>query len=127
MVFFFYPLDFTFVCPTEITAFSDRAEDFKKIGCEVLIPVYSYFTLWALTQESSSPSKAQAFQVVGASVDSEFVHLAWINTPREQGGLGPMAIPLVADLSQQIGKDYGCYVEDAGHTARYIQTCPCPR
>lgn len=90
LVLFFYPLDFTFVCPTEITAFSDRAEDFRKIGCEV----------------------------VGASVDSHFTHLAWINTPRKQGGLGPMSIPLLSDLTQKIGKDYGCYVEEDGHTAR---------
>jgi alkyl hydroperoxide reductase subunit AhpC len=57
-------------------------------------------------------------QVVGASVDSHFTHLAWINTPRKQGGLGPMNIPLLADLTHKIGKDYGCYVEEDGHTAR---------
>ncbi len=69
VVFFFYPLDFTFVCPTEITAFNDRAEEFAAIGTEV----------------------------IAASVDSQYVHLAWCNTPRKQGGLGPMKIPLVAD------------------------------
>uniref|UniRef100_A0AAZ3RWJ4 Peroxiredoxin-1 n=1 Tax=Oncorhynchus tshawytscha TaxID=74940 RepID=A0AAZ3RWJ4_ONCTS len=82
----FYPLDFTFVCPTEIVAFSDQAEEFHKIGCEV----------------------------IGASTDSHFSHLAWINTPRKQGGLGPMNIPLVADLTQSISRDYGVLKEDQG-------------
>ena len=59
-VLFFYPLDFTFVCPTEIIAFSERASDFEELGA----------------------------QIIGVSVDSEFTHLAWINTPRKQGGLG---------------------------------------
>ncbi|XP_029508506.2 peroxiredoxin-2-like [Oncorhynchus nerka] len=86
VVFFFYPLDFTFVCPTEIVAFSDQAEEFRKIGCEV----------------------------IGASTDSHFSHLAWINTPRKQGGLGPMNIPLVADLTQSISRDYGVLKEDQG-------------
>ncbi|MBN3278573.1 PRDX1 protein, partial [Polyodon spathula] len=86
VVFFFYPLDFTFVCPTEIIAFSDGAEDFKKINCEV----------------------------IGASVDSHFCHLAWINTPRKQGGLGHMKIPLVADTRRSISQDYGVLKEDEG-------------
>ncbi|XP_058864124.1 peroxiredoxin-1-like isoform X2 [Acipenser ruthenus] len=86
VVFFFYPLDFTFVCPTEITAFSDRVSDFKKINCEV----------------------------IAASTDSQFSHLAWINTPRKQGGLGSMKIPLLADLSQSISRDYGVLKEDEG-------------
>ncbi|XP_051788725.1 peroxiredoxin-1 isoform X1 [Erpetoichthys calabaricus] len=86
VVFFFYPLDFTFVCPTEIIAFSDRADEFKKINCEV----------------------------IGASVDSHFCHLAWINTPRKQGGLGQMNIPLVADTLRTIAKDYGVLKEDEG-------------
>ncbi|TDH16489.1 hypothetical protein EPR50_G00019660 [Perca flavescens] len=86
VVFFFYPLDFTFVCPTEIVAFSDRAEDFRRIGCEV----------------------------IGCSVDSHFSHLAWINTPRKQGGLGTMKIPLVADLTKTISRDYGVLKEDDG-------------
>jgi len=79
LVLFFYPLDFTFVCPTEIIAFSERIKDFHAIDTEV----------------------------VGASVDSKFSHLAWINLPRKDGGLGKMNIPLVADLSKQISKDYG--------------------
>ncbi len=75
---FFYPLDFTFVCPTEITAFSDRVEDFKKLGCEV----------------------------VGASIDSQFSHLAWINTPRAQGGLGELKYPLLADVNKEAAKSF---------------------
>uniref|UniRef100_A0A8V0XIF6 thioredoxin-dependent peroxiredoxin n=1 Tax=Gallus gallus TaxID=9031 RepID=A0A8V0XIF6_CHICK len=90
LVFFFYPLDFTFVCPTEIIAFSDRIEEFRAINTEV----------------------------VACSVDSKFTHLAWINTPRKQGGLGPMKIPLLSDLTHQISKDYGVYLEDQGHALR---------
>ncbi|XP_069087958.1 peroxiredoxin-2 isoform X2 [Pleurodeles waltl] len=86
VVFFFYPLDFTFVCPTEITAFSDRAEEFRKINCEI----------------------------IGASVDSQFTHLAWVNTPRKEGGLGAMDIPLVSDLTHSIARDYGVLKEDDG-------------
>ncbi|XP_072918036.1 peroxiredoxin-1-like [Hemitrygon akajei] len=90
VVVFFYPLDFTFVCPTEIIAFSDRADDFRKINCEV----------------------------IGASTDSHFSHLAWINTPRKQGGLGHMNVPLVADLTHSISKDYGVLKEDEGISYR---------
>jgi len=86
LVFFFYPLDFTFVCPTEIIAFSDRVEEFRSIGCEV----------------------------VTCSTDSHFSHLAWINTPRKQGGLGNMNIPLLADKNCDIAKRYGVYKEDEG-------------
>ncbi|XP_073084069.1 peroxiredoxin-4 isoform X4 [Manis javanica] len=90
LVFFFYPLDFTFVCPTEIIAFGDRIEEFRAINTEV----------------------------VACSVDSQFTHLAWINTPRRQGGLGPIKFPLLSDLTHQIAKDYGVYLEDSGHTLR---------
>nr|AKG26772.1 peroxiredoxin 1 [Dastarcus helophoroides] len=90
LVFFFYPLDFTFVCPTEILAFSDRLEEFKKINTEV----------------------------VACSVDSHFTHLAWINTPRKEGGLGKINIPLLSDLNHSISKDYGVFLEDLGHTLR---------
>lgn len=86
LVLFFYPLDFTFVCPTEIIAFSDRVEEFKKIGCEV----------------------------IGVSTDSHFTHLAWINTPRKQGGLGELRIPLLADKSMKISRDYGVLQEESG-------------
>jgi peroxiredoxin (alkyl hydroperoxide reductase subunit C) len=89
-VLFFYPLDFTFVCPTEIIAFSDRYKDFTAIGAEV----------------------------IGVSVDSQFTHLAWRNTPRNQGGLGDLAYPLVADLNKSIARDYGCLIEEAGVALR---------
>ena len=79
VVLLFYPADFTFVCPTEIIAFSERAEEFKKEGCEV----------------------------IAVSTDSEFTHLAWTNTPRESGGLGKMNIPLLADRTQVISTAYG--------------------
>eukprot|EP00455_Lapot_gusevi_P051291 TRINITY_DN760_c0_g1_i3.p1 TRINITY_DN760_c0_g1~~TRINITY_DN760_c0_g1_i3.p1 ORF type:complete len:251 (+),score=108.11 TRINITY_DN760_c0_g1_i3:67-819(+) len=90
LVLFFYPLDFTFVCPTEIIDFSERAADFRKVGCEV----------------------------VGASVDSHFTHLAWTETPRAKGGLGQMHIPLLSDLSKRIARDYGVLIEPNGFTAR---------
>ncbi|XP_072568174.1 peroxiredoxin-2 [Paramormyrops kingsleyae] len=90
VVLFFYPLDFTFVCPTEIVAFSDRVDEFRKIDCEV----------------------------IGASIDSQFSHLAWINTPRKEGGLGPMKIPLLADVKKSISRDYGVLKEDEGITYR---------
>uniref|UniRef100_A0A670IY79 thioredoxin-dependent peroxiredoxin n=1 Tax=Podarcis muralis TaxID=64176 RepID=A0A670IY79_PODMU len=86
VVLFFYPLDFTFVCPTEIIAFSDRVEEFRKINCEV----------------------------IAASVDSQFTHLAWINTARKEGGLGSANIPLVADINHNICKDYGVLKEEDG-------------
>ncbi|MFN8545704.1 MAG: peroxiredoxin [Candidatus Binatia bacterium] len=79
LVLFFYPLDFTFVCPTEILAFSDRADEFRKIGAEV----------------------------VGASVDSKYSHLAWLNTPRKDGGIAGVKILLLADLDKKIASDYG--------------------
>jgi alkyl hydroperoxide reductase subunit AhpC len=86
LVFFFYPLDFTFVCPTEIIAFSDRVEEFRSINCEV----------------------------VACSTDSHFSHLAWVNTPRKQGGLGEMKIPLLADKNLEIARNYGVLKEEAG-------------
>jgi alkyl hydroperoxide reductase subunit AhpC len=90
LVLFFYPLDFTFVCPTEIIAFSDRAKEFRDIGCEV----------------------------VAVSVDSEHSHLAWINTPRKQGGLGKMDIPVVADVTKSLSRDYGVLIEEEGIALR---------
>ncbi|XP_068243147.1 peroxiredoxin 2 isoform X1 [Palaemon carinicauda] len=86
VVFFFYPLDFTFVCPTEIIAFSDRAKEFRDINCEV----------------------------IACSTDSHFSHLAWINTPRKEGGLGEMNIPLLADKSMDIARSYGVLKEEDG-------------
>lgn len=78
VVLFFYPLDFTFVCPTEITAFSDRYEEFAALNCEVL----------------------------GVSVDSKFSHLAWIQTERTDGGVGDLKYPLVSDLKHEIAKAF---------------------
>ncbi|KAI9328890.1 thioredoxin-like protein [Zopfochytrium polystomum] len=86
LVLFFYPLDFTFVCPTEIIAFSERVDEFKALGCEV----------------------------VAASVDSKHSHLAWINTPRKEGGLGAMKIPVLSDITKQISADYGVLIEKGG-------------
>jgi peroxiredoxin 3 len=90
VVLFFYPLDFTFVCPTEITAFSDAIDSFKKLNAEV----------------------------IGVSVDSQFSHLAWINTPRAKGGLGEIRFPLVADLTKKISEDYGVLIPGAGIALR---------
>jgi alkyl hydroperoxide reductase subunit AhpC len=84
VVLFFYPLDFTFVCPTEIIAFSDRIEEFQSRHCQVL----------------------------GVSVDSHFTHLAFNQMPRNQGGLGGCRYPLLADLAKSISRDYGVLVED---------------
>ncbi len=89
LVFFFYPLDFTFVCPTEITAFSDRINEFQEINTEV----------------------------VSASVDSHFVHLAWKNTPRDKGGLGEVKYPLLSDLNKQAAGNYSVLLE-GGMAAR---------
>lgn len=90
LVFFFYPLDFTFVCPTEILAFNDRVEEFRALGAEVL----------------------------ACSIDSQFTHLAWMNTPRSEGGLGKLSIPLLSDITHAISKDYGVYLQDQGHSLR---------
>jgi len=90
VVLFFYPLDFTFVCPTEIIAFNDAVSKFKEINTELL----------------------------GVSVDSQFTHLAWINTPRKQGGLGHLEIPLIADVTKEISKKYGVLIEEAGIALR---------
>ena len=90
VVLFFYPLDFTFVCPTEITAFSDRYNEFKAINTEVL----------------------------GVSVDSEFSHLAWIQTEKTAGGVGDLNYPLVSDIKKQISADYNVLDPDAGVALR---------
>jgi len=90
VILFFYPLDFTFVCPTEITAFSDRYEEFKKINTEVL----------------------------GVSVDSEFSHLAWIQTDRKSGGVGDLNYPLVSDIKKEISAAYNVLDPAAGIALR---------
>lgn len=86
VVLFFYPLDFTFVCPTELIAFSKRIEEFESRGV----------------------------QVVGCSIDSQFAHVAWRNTPIDEGGIGPVAYPLVADVKHQICRAYDVEFEDEG-------------
>ena len=89
VVLFFYPLDFTFVCPTEITTFSDNFDKFKELNAEV----------------------------IGVSVDSHFSHLAWVNTSRKEGGLGELRYPLLSDLSKNIARDYGVLL-DSGISLR---------
>jgi peroxiredoxin 2/4 len=84
VILFFYPLDFTFVCPSEIIAFDKALERFQTKGCAI----------------------------IGASIDSQFSHFAWKMTPRDQGGIGPIRFPLVADLKKQISRDYGVLFDD---------------
>ena len=86
IVLFFYPLDFTFVCPTELIAFSKRIKEFED----------------------------RDVQVIGCSIDSQFTHVAWRNTPVDEGGIGAVAYPLVADVKHQICKAYDVEFEDAG-------------
>jgi peroxiredoxin (alkyl hydroperoxide reductase subunit C) len=90
LVLFFYPADFTFVCPTEVTAMSDRFDEFKELDTEVL----------------------------GVSTDNVFSHRAWIHTPREKNGVGELAYPLAADITKQVSRDYGVLVEDQGVALR---------
>ncbi len=85
VVLYFYPLDFTFVCPSEILAFNRALDEFKKRNCEV----------------------------VGISIDSHFSHLAWKNTPVDQGGIGNIQYPLVADLDKKISEEYGVLFNNA--------------
>jgi len=90
VILFFYPLDFTFVCPSEIIAFDKQLADFEKRNA----------------------------QVIGVSVDSQFTHLAWKNTPVEQGGIGQVKYPLVADLKKDIARNYGVLLEEEGVALR---------
>jgi len=90
LVLFFYPLDFTFVCPTEIIALSDAYEEFKDLDAEIL----------------------------GASTDSVHSHRAWINTPRDQNGLGGLNFPLAADFNKTTARDYGILDEEGGQAYR---------
>ncbi|MFV9511535.1 peroxiredoxin [Tepidibacillus sp. LV47] len=90
LVFFFYPLDFTFVCPTEITALSNAYSQFKELNCEVL----------------------------GCSTDSIYSHRAWMNTPIEENGIGKLNFPLASDQTHQVSKDYGVYIEEEGVALR---------
>ncbi len=103
-VLLFYPMDFTFVCPTEIVAFDDALEDFGRLGCKVM----------------------------AVSVDSEHSHLAWTRIPRSRGGLAtlgknnndivPPKIPLLADLTKSISRNYGVLLEDQGFALRLSST-----
>ena len=90
LVLFFYPLDFTFVCPTEIIAFSDAEEKFRAVGADVL----------------------------GVSIDSKFVHRAWIKTPRDKNGLGELNFPLAADVTKEVSRKYGVLLENQGIALR---------
>ena len=87
---FFYPLDFTFVCPTELHAFQDKLDHFKKLNTEVL----------------------------AVSVDSQFSHLAWFNTKREDGGIEGCKYPLISDINKTIARDYDVLIPDAGVALR---------
>ena len=90
LVLLFYPLDFTFVCPTELTAFSDRYEDFQGIGAEV----------------------------IGVSTDSVHSHRAWLKTPRDKGGVEGLRYPLASDITKSVARDYGVLIEDKGVALR---------
>ena len=86
VVLFFYPLDFTFVCPTELHAFSDRLKDFEEKNVELL----------------------------AVSVDSHFSHFAWLTTPKSQGGIEGVKYPLISDINKTISRDYDVLIEDQG-------------
>lgn len=86
VILFFYPLDFTFVCPTELHAFSERLSEFQERNTKV----------------------------IGVSIDSHFSHLAWLNTPKNKGGIQGVAYPLVSDLNKTISGDYDVLVEGEG-------------
>jgi len=90
VVLFFYPLDFTFVCPTEVTAFSDRYHEFEQLDTEIL----------------------------GVSVDSEYSHLAWIQSDRKSGGVGDLNYPLVSDIKKTISTAYNVLIAEAGIALR---------
>ncbi|NLD50780.1 MAG: peroxiredoxin [Clostridiaceae bacterium] len=90
LVLFFYPLDFTFVCPTEITAISRRYNEFKELGAEVL----------------------------GVSIDSKFSHKAWINSPLNEGGLGKIEYLLASDITKEVSRNYGVLIEEEGIALR---------
>ena len=90
LVLLFYPLDFTFVCPTELTAFSDHYEDFQGIGAEI----------------------------IGVSTDSVHSHRAWLKTPRDQNGVEGLRYPLGADITKEVSRSYGVLIEDKGIALR---------
>ena len=90
VVLFFYPLDFTFVCPTELHSFQEKAEAFKKLGVEI----------------------------IGCSIDSKFAHHAWLRTPKAKGGIEGVKYPLVADTTKSIARDYDVLIPNAGIALR---------
>ena len=90
LVFFWYPLDFTFVCPSEITALSDRMDEFADLDTDIL----------------------------GASTDSVYSHRAWLRTPRTENGIADVRFPLLADKTGRIARDYGVLLEDEGVALR---------
>ncbi|BCG57962.1 peroxiredoxin [Paenibacillus sp. URB8-2] len=90
LVFFFYPLDFTFVCPTEITALSDAADQFTALDTEIL----------------------------GVSIDSVHSHKAWINASKDANGLGQLKFPLASDITKKVASDYGVLIEEEGIALR---------
>ena len=90
LVLLFYPLDFTFVCPTELTSFSDRYDDFEGIGGAV----------------------------IGVSTDSVHSHRAWLKTPRDKGGVEGLRYPLASDITKSVARDYGVLIEDKGVALR---------
>ena len=90
LVLLFYPLDFTFVCPTELTTFSDRYEDFQGIGAEI----------------------------IGVSTDSVHSHRAWLKTPADKNGVEGLRYPLAADITKEVSRNYGVLVEDKGIALR---------
>lgn len=90
VLLFFYPLDFTFVCPTELHGFQERLQDFKRLNCEV----------------------------VGCSVDSQFSHHAWLRTPKDKGGIAGVTYPLLSDINKTIARDYDVLLPDAGVALR---------
>jgi peroxiredoxin (alkyl hydroperoxide reductase subunit C) len=90
VVLLFYPLDFTFVCPTELTTFSDRYDDFEGINAEV----------------------------IGVSTDSVYSHRAWLQTPRDKGGVEGLRFPLAADITKQMSRNYDVLIEDRGIALR---------
>merc|ERR1740139_1528360 len=95
VVLFFWPLDFSFVCPTEICQFSDNSPAFDALNCQVL----------------------------GCSVDSPFTHMAYTRKPRKEGGLGEMKIPMLSDTTHNIAKHYGALIEDGNDAGQARRSC----
>lgn len=91
-ILFFYPLDFTFVCPTEILALQDNLKEFEELNT----------------------------QIIGASVDSVYSHLAWLNTSREKGGIKGITYPILSDIKKTISNDYGVLIEEDGVALRGV-------